>query len=149
MSFRLIGQLTQEEDLLSVLIGPGVAGPLEKRAECLSRQMRADVSSPLSCNHLLSSRCAASFLCPVFVVCAHMHKHTQYTVSAQSWKHVCTKKKLTLQIFSTVNLIVWVFWLADSIINLISSSSKQLFSSEALINLLHATCLATTPKHKV
>lgn len=146
MSFRLIGQLTQEEDLLSALIGPGVAGPLEKRAECLSRQMRADVSSPLSCNHLLSSRCAASFLCPV---CAHMHKHTRYTVSAQSWKHVCTKKKLTLQIFSTVNLIVWVFWLADSIINLISSSSKQLFSSEALINPLHATCLATTPKHKV
>lgn len=142
MSFRLIGQLTQEEDLLSALIGPGVAGPLEKRAECLSRQMRADVSSPLSCNHLFSSRCAASSLCSVFVVCAHMHKHTRYTVSAQSWK-------LTLQIFSTVNLIVWVFWLADSIINLISSSSKQLFSSEALINPLHATCLATTPKHKV
>lgn len=106
---------------------------------------RCQLSTQLQSPSFLS----ASFLCPVFVVCAHMHKHTRYTVSAQSWKHVCTKKKLTLQIFSTVNLIVWVFWLADSIINLISSSSKQLFSSEALINLLHATCLATTRKHKV
>lgn len=66
------------------------SGSSWEAAECLSRQMRADVSSPLSCNHLLSSQCAASSLRPVFVVCAHMHKRTQYTFSTQSWKHDCS-----------------------------------------------------------
>lgn len=52
MSFCLIGRLTQEGGLRLVFDWPMGIGSSREADECLSSEMRADVRSPLSCNHL-------------------------------------------------------------------------------------------------
>lgn len=76
LSFRVMGQLTQEEDLLLVLIGTGGVGPLEKL-----QSVSPDRAEQMSALHSAAITFLPRRVLSLSVTGAHRQTHTSSTMS--------------------------------------------------------------------